>query len=176
MAKRQTITEQLTALAIRPVPTPFDQNLAKIAGIVAEMQRDAAKLGSTKEFSLDGRFLGDLGEIIAHLHFGVSLHPVQQGGQDGKCSASGKSVEVKLRSKSENLWFHSNPDFVLVFFLCPRALRWGVVCNGPADLLLQDAKWNAGKKRFETTLSKLRKAQCSLPPGSSLVPETKNHI
>lgn len=175
MAKRQTIAEQLTALASRPVPSPFAENLSKIAGIVAEMQADAAKLGSAKEFSLDGRFLGDLGEIIAHLHFGVALHPVQQGGQDGKCSVSGKSVEVKLRSKSDNLWFHSKPDYVLVFFLCPHSLRWGVVCNGPGSLLLQDANWNEGKKRFETTLSKLRKAQFSLPPDSSRVPETLHH-
>ncbi len=152
-----TNRQQLEALAVRPLPPPFGDKLASVARIISEMRAEAKKIGVNREFTPDGRFLGDIGEIICKVHFGVNLHSIQTEGEDGVCHVSGKCVEIKLRSKSDLVWVKKVPDFLIVIYLSPLTLRWGIVCNGPGSALLKNAVWTG--KRHETNLCKLLKAQ-----------------
>jgi hypothetical protein len=123
---------------------------------VEKMRQAAEAIGIHREFTPDGRFVGDLGEVIAEQYFGVKLNPISKSGQDGVCRISGKFVEVKLRSKSTGVvWLSARPDILLVLYLCPETSRWGVVCNGPSKDLLDDEDWNQSKNRFEPSLSAL---------------------
>lgn len=57
--------------------------------------RDLRQL-TGRRFTLDGFALGDLGETVASLWYGVELHPTQSHkGQDGT-APDGRSVEVKI--------------------------------------------------------------------------------
>ena len=131
------------------------------------MRSDAEKLGVNRKFTPDGRFLGDLGEVICKVHFGVNLHPVQTEGEDGVCHVSGKTVEIKLRSKSDLIYVKKVPDYLIAIYLSPSTLRWGIVCNGPGDFLLKNAKWTG--KHYETNLHKLREAQNDTAIGKGII-------
>ena len=154
-----TKRQRLDALAIRPVPSPFAEKLEIVKRVVGEMRDEAKKIGVDRQFTPDGRFLGDVGEIIGKVCFGINLHHVQTEGEDGRIEVSGKCVEIKLRSKSDLIWVKKIPDFLIAIYLSPVTLRWGVVCNGPGDFLLRDAVWKEKKQHYETNLSKLLKAQ-----------------
>jgi len=164
-------TQAFRDIACRELPPPFDSYLLQMKQVVADMTQAAEKYGVKKRFTLDGRLLGDLGEVIAKVHFGLSLHSAQRVGEDGTCDLSGKTVEVKLRSNSDLIWVKKRPSYLLVIYLDPATLRWGIVCNGPGKELLAKAKKNERFKRFETTLSKLREADAQLPPTSPRINE-----
>ena len=165
-----TNAQKLAAIAVNPLPEPFGSLLGEVKSTVGRMRAAAAAIGVEREFTPDGRFLGDLGEVIARLHFGLTLHCTQTEGEDAVCQVSGKCIEVKLRSASTTVWVKKVPDFLLALYLCPQTARWGVVCNGPGSALLASAKWNAEKSRYETNLFKLLTAQQALPPNSPTVP------
>lgn len=135
-------------------------------GLSRELRAAAHAVGIKRKFTLDGRLLGDLGEVIARLHFGIDLHEQQQDGQDGRCEITGKTVELKLRSAANLVYVKKVPDILVVVYLSPLSLRWGIVCNGPGPALMADAKWHEGESRFSTNLQRLRRAQESLPKGS----------
>jgi hypothetical protein len=124
----------------------------------------AHALGVNRKFTPDGRFLGDVGEVIAKVHFGIHLHRLQKKGEDGVCQISGHTVEVKLRTSPSQIWVSSPASLLVVFYLSTAKNKWGIVCNGPSSHLLQSATHNG--KRYETTISKVLAAQGSLPPGS----------
>jgi hypothetical protein len=164
-----TNAQLLASIAVHPVPAPFDVLLGEVHQTVKKMREAARALGVYREFTPDGRFVGDLGEVIAKIHFGLDLHSTQTEGEDAVCQVSGKCIELKLRSKSTLVWVKKIPDFLIALYLCPFTFRWGVICNGPGEALLAGAKWNEKHQRFETNLFKLLAAQQSLPPGFSFV-------
>lgn len=157
---RETNEQKFVRLAVYEVPSPFGEKLKAIFAIVAEMRDAAKQINVEREFTPDGRFLGDVGEVIAKLNHGVHLHRAQIEGEDGSCIFSGKSVEVKLRTDwSSPIWISKIPNRLVALYLSPTTLRWGTVYDGPGDALLQKqvAKWNDKKERYETTLVKLMK-------------------
>jgi Family of unknown function (DUF6998) len=168
---RITNRQRLEAIAVRPVPCPFGDKLRAITTIVGEMRADARNIGVNRQFTPDGRFLGDIGEVIGKICFGVNLHPTQQEGEDGTCRLSGKCVEVKLRSKSTLVYVSKIPEFLIAIYLSPITLNWGIVCNGPGKDLLHSAKWTG--QRYETDLIKLMAAQASLPEDAEQVPDSE---
>jgi hypothetical protein len=165
-AKKQKLTkrEKLEALAKRPLPEPFGRYLREVNAIVEKMRAAAAEVGVDRQFTPDGRFLGDLGEVIAKIHFGLTLHSTQREGEDGQCQISKRTVEVKLRSKSTLIWVKKVPDVLVAIYLSPSTNKWGVVCNGPGAALLANAEWSERHNRFTTDLSTLYENQAALPP------------
>jgi hypothetical protein len=161
--------DRFEPLAVNPLPEPFDTLLREIHQAVTKMKEAAKVIGVGREFSLDGRFLGDLGEVVAKTYFGIDLHSVQMEGEDATCQISGKRVEIKLRSKSDLMWVKKVPDYLVAIYLSPRTFRWGIVCNGPGELLLNNAKWEEKNKRYVTNLSKVFAAQKGLPPDAPAV-------
>lgn len=160
--KKTTLQNNLDEIACQTLHEPYLSKLKNISDITAAMRADAKRAGLHLNFTLDGRFMGDLGELIASNFFGVKLHEKLQGGQDGICSASGKSVEVKLRTQRNSvIWIKSIPDILLVLYLCPESFRWGVIYNGPGQFLEKKefAKRNDRFDRYETNISKLLAAR-----------------
>lgn len=156
------LSDRLEVLATNPLPPPFDAHCRALTETLQKMRADASAYGVTRLFTLDGRLLGDVGELIAKVAFGVQLHCTQNEGQDGVCCVSGRTVEVKLRSRANLVWVKAIPDILVTFYLSPHTFRWGVVCNGPGNELLRTAKWSEKHGRYETTLAKLLAAQTSL--------------
>lgn len=166
MPRPPTIEQRLESLAIHDLPEPFGEKLAEVQRLCREMSEAARAIGVDRKFTPDGRFLGDLGEVIAKVHFGVELHPSQKKGEDGVCQVSGKTVEVKLRTSSSQIWVSAPADLLVVIYLSTKKGKWGIVCNGPCSHLLADA--TQGETRLETTISKVFAADTTFPADSPL--------
>ena len=164
MPRALTLAERLELLATHDLPHPFGQKLAEVQRLCSEMGEAANVIGVHRKFTPDGRFLGDIGEVIAKVHFGINLHHSQKKGEDGVCQISGRTVEVKLRTSSSQIWVSAPADMIVVIYLSTAKNKWGIVCNGPCSHLLARAK--NGVNRLETTVSKLLAAHATLPASS----------
>jgi hypothetical protein len=64
-----------------------------------------------KEFTIDGRLVGDIGEIIAALEYEIDLFDVVRKGHDGQ-TPDDRLVQIKATFK-DSLTFRSVPDYYL---------------------------------------------------------------
>ena len=143
MASRHTITEAL-ALIFRGI---------------AQLQAAFPN----RAFTIDGRLVGDIGEVIAAIEYDVVLDSVSQPGHDGQTS-DGRRVQIKATFK-EHLTFKTTPDYYLGFQLFPDG-RYEEVFNGPG-YLVRDRY--AHRKNLGTTLlafpvAELKELSKRVPP------------
>jgi hypothetical protein len=87
-----------------------------------------------KEFTIDGRLVGDIGEVIAALDYDIQLYNVLQAGHDGQTS-DGRRVQVKATFK-DSLTLSSIPDYYLGFKLHKDG-RYEEVYNGPGSAICE---------------------------------------
>ena len=80
-----------------------------------------------REFTIDGRLVGDVGEVIAALEYDLVLHDVSQPNHDALTS-DGRNVQIKATFK-DSLTFKTVPDYYLGFKLFPDG-RHEEVFNG----------------------------------------------
>lgn len=104
--------------------TAINDALALIFRGVAQLQ--TAFPG--RAFTIDGRLVGDIGEVIAALEYDVILDEVQQAGHDA-ITSDGRRVQIKATFK-DSLTFKTLPDYYLGFKLYPDG-RFDEVFNGP---------------------------------------------
>jgi len=87
-----------------------------------------------RKFTVDGRLVGDIGEVIAELEYDIILHEVSQPAYDGVTS-DGKRVQVKATFK-DSLTFKGTPDYFLGFKLYPDG-RYEEIYNGPGIVIYE---------------------------------------
>ena len=102
---------------------------------------DLRKAFPQKAFTIDGRLVGDLGEVIATLYYDVKLHTVQQPDHDGE-SSDGRKVQIKATFK-DSLTFRTIPDYYLGLKLFPDG-RYEEIYNGPGQIIYQRYKDRKG--------------------------------
>lgn len=90
------------------------------------------KLG--RRFTLDGRLLGDIGEIIAWQNFDLILDEKSQDTHDATFG-DGLRVNIKVTLK-DKIHIRKIPDYCLALKLHPDA-SYEVIYNGPGNLILQ---------------------------------------
>lgn len=118
------------------LPDKFRKPLLLVLEAVEQLKRSAGH--EFLKFTLDGRLVGDLGEAIAEHFFALKLHDSQQTGHDGTLlDMNGviKSVEIKSRRESTNIWFDSEPDHIIAFRLEKGDARITLVYAGPGSVL-----------------------------------------
>lgn len=87
-----------------------------------------------RAFTIDGRLVGDIGEVIAALEYDVTLDQVSRPNHDA-CSKDGRLVQVKATFK-DSLTFKTCPDYYLGFKLYQDG-RHEEVFNGPGRIILE---------------------------------------
>lgn len=102
---------------------------------------DLRKAFPQKAFTIDGRLVGDLGEVIATLYYDVKLYTVQQPGHDGE-SSDGRKIQIKATFK-DSLTFRTTPDYYLGLKLFPDG-RYEEIYNGPGRIIYQRYKDRKG--------------------------------
>ncbi len=83
-----------------------------------------------RAFTIDGRLVGDIGEVIAALEYDLVLDEVSRPTHDATTS-DGRSVQIKATFKDQ-LTMRAVPDFYLGFTLS-RDGTFAEVYNGPRD-------------------------------------------
>lgn len=121
----------------------------------------------SRAFTIDGRLVGDLGEIIASLNYDVILHAVQQSDHDGE-SSDGKKVQIKATFK-DSLTFRTIPDYYLGLKLFPDG-QYEEIYNGPGRLIYEHYKHRKGigEVLLSFPLSELQKLSGSVPPSNRI--------
>src|SRR5262245_56365203 len=85
-----------------------------------------------RSFTIDGRLVGDIGEVIAALEYDIVLHEIIQPDHDATTS-DGRNVQIKATFK-DSLTFRTVPDYYLGFKLHPDG-RHEEVYNGPGKVI-----------------------------------------
>jgi hypothetical protein len=83
-------------------------------------------------FTIDGRLVGDVGEVIAALEYDLVLDPVSRPIHDAKTS-DGRDVQIKATFKDQ-LTIRSVPDYYLGFKLCQDG-EFKEIFNDPGDYI-----------------------------------------
>jgi len=82
----------------------------------------------SRRFTIDGRLVGDIGEVIAELEYDLRLHEISQPDYDAVTS-DGRRVQIKATFK-DSLTFTTTPDYYLGFKL-NRDGTYEEIYNGP---------------------------------------------
>lgn len=78
----------------RKLPIEIHKALKHLDAGVDMLRRAAAAKAPALKFTLDGRLIGDIGELLAVEHFGIVPQKKQEAGLDG-IDPDGRQVEVK---------------------------------------------------------------------------------
>ncbi|UYO41952.1 hypothetical protein KQX62_11940 [Rhodopseudomonas palustris] len=85
-----------------------------------------------RKFTIDGRLVGDIGEIIAAAEFDITLDEISRPGYDAK-TRDGRDVQIKATFQN-SLTFRSVPTLYLGMKLA-RDGTHEIVFNGPGQLI-----------------------------------------
>ena len=124
-----------------------------------------------KEFTIDGRLVGDIGEVIAALEYDIELFDVLRKGHDGQ-TPDGRLVQVKATFK-DSLTFKSLPDYYLGLKLHKDG-RFEEIYNGPGKVIYEKYRHRSGigKELLSFPNADLRQLSASIP-GNDRIPKRK---
>jgi hypothetical protein len=134
------------------------QALALIFGGIEILQSEL----SHRCFTIDGRLVGDIGEIIAATEFDIELDEVGRALHDGK-TRGGRLVQIKATFQ-EHLTFKKTPELYLGFKLF-RDGTHEVIFNGPGHIIFDRYAHRAGigEKLLRFPNSMLKQLSASIP-------------
>jgi len=115
-----------------------------------------------RSFTIDGRLVGDVGEVIAALEYDIVLHEVIRPNHDVTTS-DGRNVQIKATFK-DALTFRTVPDYYLGFKLYPDG-RHEEVFNGPGKVIYDRyvKRKGIGVVLLSFPISELRKLSAAVP-------------
>lgn len=113
-------------------------------------------------FTIDGRLVGDIGEVIAEIEYHVALNQTSLPGYDA-VTPDGRKVQIKATFK-ESLTFTTITDLYLGFKLY-RDGRHEEVFNGPAKIIYDRyaSRKGIGTKLLSFPIAKLRQLSTPIP-------------
>jgi ABC-type multidrug transport system fused ATPase/permease subunit len=97
-------------------PAPLVAILKAIEEQTAKLSKAAAQLDVTRHFTLDGRLVGDIGEMLAAQFLDLTLDETQRRGHDGftNIESRRREVQIKCRKASSLIGFSSVPDLLVI--------------------------------------------------------------
>lgn len=130
------------------IPKDIRDQLLAAQQVCDNLAKLAAQENLNHKFTLDGRFVGDVGELIASRFFKLALHKKQRSRHDGTCTVGQTTfgVQVKCRRKSTVLDISWQPELLLVLLIDHEFQNWEVVYNGSGEFLSSDDGYTAGKE------------------------------
>jgi hypothetical protein len=116
-----------------------------------------------RAFTIDGRLVDDIGEVIAALEYDVTLDSISQPDHDA-CCRDGRRVQVKATFK-DSLTFKTGPDYYLGFKLYPDG-RHEEVFNGPGRIILERyvGRKGIGSQLLSFPIAELRLLSAQVDP------------
>jgi len=120
-----------------------------------------------KAFTIDGRLVGDIGEVIAALEYEVTLYEVLRPGYDGE-TPDGRRVQIKATFK-DSLTFKGTPDYYLGFKLDDDG-EYDEVYNGPGCLIFErfQHRGGIGQVLLAFPIRELRLLSVRVPEGERI--------
>lgn len=122
-------------------PEPLLHILQAIERETSKLSAAAKNLNVTRNFTLDGRLVGDIGEMLAAHHLELELDKRQRRGHDAVAVIDGatRDVQIKCRKASTLMTFSSVPDLLVIITFKADWSSWQIEYNGPGDAVQQRA-------------------------------------
>ena len=120
-----------------------------------------------KEFTINGRLVGDLGEALVQRDYDVTLFDKLVEGYDGKTS-DGRLVQIKATFKN-SLTFTKIPDYYLGIRINEDG-TYVEIFNGPGKVIEDKygRRKDFGKKQLSFPNSKLRELSENVPSNQKI--------
>lgn len=112
-----------------------------------------------RNFSLDGRLVGDIGEVLAAEKYGIKLYPENTPIHDGFEKATGRKVQIKASFRNYS-YFPYCPTKLPEYFLSINILENGEVeelFNGPGHFIVEHYIQFRNLKHYKETYYTLSK-------------------
>lgn len=115
-----------------------------------------------RAFTIDGRLVGDIGEVLGALEYDLELDEVSRPTHDAT-TPDGRNVQIKATFK-EQLTMRSVPDFYLGFRLDQNG-DFEEIYNGPGKLIAgrYSHRKGIGKQLLSFPVSELKKLSSTIP-------------
>lgn len=115
-----------------------------------------------RRFTIDGRLVGDIGEIIAAAEFNIVLHEVSRPLHDAD-TTDGRGVQIKATFQN-HLTFRRTPDLYLGIKLS-RSGGHDVIYNGPGHYIFEEYKrrQGIGERLLRFPISRLKIISAKIP-------------
>lgn len=126
-----------------------------------------------RSFTLDGRLVGDIGEVLAAEKYGLKLYNENTSIYDGEELATGRKVQIKASFKNYSYFPYGEtklPDY----FLSVNILENGELeelYNGPGQFIVEHYIKARGLKHYKETFYTLSKGR--LKELNAMVPEAE---
>jgi hypothetical protein len=116
-----------------------------------------------RAFTIDGRLVGDIGEVIAALAYDVIVDDTSQATHDGVTS-DGRRVQVKATFQN-SLTFKTTPDYYLGFKLNTDG-SFEEIYNGPGQPIFEryETRKGIGTSLLSFPISELKKLSEKVQP------------
>jgi hypothetical protein len=115
-----------------------------------------------RAFTIDGRLVGDIGEVIAALEYDIVLEEVSRATHDA-VTPDDRNVQIKATFK-DSLTFGSVPDYYLGFKLHPDG-QHEEIFNGPGRVIFDRyvGRKGVGVNLLSFPITELRKLSKQVP-------------
>lgn len=126
-----------------------------------------AAFDGRRQFTIDGRLVGDIGEVIAELEYDLIIDERSQPDHDAT-TPSKRRVQVKATFK-ESLTFSSVPDLYLGLKLYEDG-SFEEIYNGPGHIIATRYahRKGLGVSLLSFPISELKKLQTQVPAGETV--------
>lgn len=118
--------------------------LEKLKDEIKTLHESVKRLNSLfpkKKFTLDGRLVGDLGEMVAEIIYDIEVYDKIVHYYDAECN-DGRRIQIKTTFK-QHLTFNHNPDYFLGLKFFPNG-DFEEVYNGPSNNIYEYYKHRKG--------------------------------
>jgi hypothetical protein len=128
---------------------------------------------SPKKFTIDGRLVGDIGEVIAAREYDIKPYEGQTKDYDGETS-DGKKVQIKATFK-DSLTFKGKPDYYLGLKLYENG-QPEEIFNGPGKVIFERYKHREGigKKLLSFPNKELKNLSKNVPESERIPPRRES--
>jgi len=153
---------------------PKHQTIHQALALIFEGIDQLQKSFPNRKFTIDGRLVGDIGEVIADLEYDITLHETSQPDHDAT-SSDGRNVQIKATFKGQ-LTFKTVPDYYLGFQLFKDG-RFEEIYNGPGDIIYKryGHRKGIGKQLLSFPISELRELSKRVTPDQR-IPKRNNDV
>jgi hypothetical protein len=128
-----------------------------------------------KGFTLDGRLVGDIGEVIAEEHFQIKLHEKVKAYYDAVTTYEPElNVQIKATFKDQLTYTH-NPDYFIGIKLHKNG-DYDIVYNGPGKYIHEafQHRKGIGKQLLSFPIEKLREINKDIKPDERILKKIKD--
>jgi Family of unknown function (DUF6998) len=128
----------------KKTPNDILEEIKKAEAAVSELQKIAVCSGITRKFTLDGRLVGDIGELIIARYFQIVKSEKPKGHAHdlfAKVGSKKLGVQVKLRREATTgkLEFKYQPEVLIVLGFKKDWSRWRFIFHGSGRVINSQA-------------------------------------